>query len=77
MVMPFFKKYRKQLKLSQHEIAESLDTTQTMVSKIERGQLYGRYFVAYLTLLAQKGVDVNEFFLSEEAKRDYSGQNGQ
>lgn len=69
--MPFFKKYRKQLSLSQVQLAELLNTTQTVVSKIERGELYGRYFVAYLTFLAQNGVNVNEFFLSEEAKRDY------
>ncbi|UJH66294.1 helix-turn-helix domain-containing protein [Allomuricauda sp. SCSIO 65647] len=69
--MSFFKKSRELLNLTQGQVAEALETDQSVISKIERGTVYGRYFVLYLRLLAQKGINVSEFFLSDEALREY------
>ena len=62
-----FKKYREQLNLTQKDISKLLNiNNNSVVSKIENGHLFGQYYVQYLKILYQKGVDLNKFFMDDE-----------
>lgn len=56
------KKIRENLKLSQKDIANSLGCDQSIVSRIEQGNLIGIYYLKYLEFLVEKGMDVNPIF---------------
>ena len=53
-----FKQARKQLKLTQEEIAKLLGTDQGRISRIERGMIVGPYFVKYLKFLDKRQIDI-------------------
>ncbi|WP_367892790.1 helix-turn-helix domain-containing protein [Flavivirga jejuensis] len=60
--MKNIKTIRKELNLSQVEIAKLLDMTQSTLSRIERGLLFGESYKKYLDFLRKKGVDLNRLF---------------
>lgn len=54
--------YRKSLGLSQKQMSENLQLTQSTVSKIENGKIFGKSFIKYLKYLVSQNLDINDFF---------------
>ncbi len=62
-----YKQARKKLNLTQRDIADALNTSQGIISKIESGKVVGTYFVKYLQFLAKhKKINIRDFILELE-----------
>ncbi|WP_168796446.1 helix-turn-helix domain-containing protein [Flagellimonas onchidii] len=56
------KKYREQLGISQLDMSKILQISQSAVSQIENGKIYGKGFVKYLKYLVKNNIDINDYF---------------
>ncbi|MFJ1366986.1 helix-turn-helix domain-containing protein [Capnocytophaga canimorsus] len=62
-----YKQARKQLNLTQKDIATTLNISQATISKIEQGKIGGLHFIKYIKFLAQQEeFDIRNFIKNIE-----------